>query len=435
MIMVSLNRIFNTPLLRQSFVYVVCDGINKAIPFLLLPFITYYLSPDDYGIITNFNVYVQIVSVFGYLCTAGALPVMFYKLKKEEVRSYVSNMVMLNSLVTIACIIINLVVYEPIAKGLDINLTFQLYAIVFVWFSGITNINMILWRCEEKPIAFGVYQISQSALNGVTTILFVITLLLGWQGRIYSSLLSAGVFGFVSIVILLRRGYLEARIRKDFILQTTLFAIPIIPHALSFWFRGGVEKILLSNMYGLSENGLYSVALTWGAIVTMFLTAFSNAYSPYLYKKLAKFDNDRKGTLDEQIRLIRLIRFGILAIAVFVVIAYFVSLILIKAIYPSNYFGCLAFLPWVMLSQLFQGCYLMFVGFPHYTFKTKPLGIITFTWSLISCGFAWIGIKLMGPVGVAVASAFVSFATFISIAILSTKVYQLPWKGLLSLKL
>ncbi len=435
MIMVSLNRIFNTPLLRQSFVYVVCDGINKAIPFLLLPFITYYLSPDDYGIITNFNVYVQIVSVFGYLCTAGALPVMFYKLKKEEVRSYVSNMVLLNTLVTIVCIIINLAVYKPIAKGLNINLIFQLYAIVFVWFSGITNVNMILWRCEEKPVAFGVYQISQSAVNAVTTILFVITLLMGWQGRIYSSLLSAGVFGFVSIVILYRRGYLEARICKDFILQTTLFAIPIIPHALSFWFRGGVEKILLSNMYSLSENGLYSVALTWGAIVTMFLTAFSNAYSPYLYKKLAKFDKDRDGTLGEQIKLIRLIKLSILAIGVFVVIAYLVSLILIKAIYPSDYFGCLVFLPWVMLSQLFQGCYLMFVGFPHYTFKTKPLGIITFTWSLISCGFAWIGIKLMGPVGVAVASAFVSFATFISIAILSTKVYQLPWKGLLSLKL
>ncbi len=433
--MISFNRIFNSSLVKQSFVYVVCDGINRAIPFLLLPFITYYLSPDDYGIITNFNVYVQIISVFGYLCTSGALPVMFHKLKKEEVKSYVSNMVLLNTFVTIGCVLVNLIFFKPIANGLGINLTYQLYAIVYVWFSGITNINMILWRCEERPVAFGIYQISQSAINGVTTILFVITLLMSWQGRIYSSLLSAGLFGIISIVILYHRGYLELRIRKDFLLQTLFFALPIVPHALSFWFRGGVEKILLSNMYDLSENGLYSVALTWGAIVTMFLTAFSNAYSPFLYKKLARFDKDREGTRREQYQLVRLIKVSILGTGVFVVLAYFTSVVLIKAIYPVDYFGSLIFLPWVMLGQFFQGCYLMFVGFAHYTFKTKPLGIITFAWSLVSCGLAWVGIKLIGPVGVSIASASISCAIFISVAILSTKVYSLPWRNLLTLKI
>lgn len=44
---------------------------------------------------------------------------------------------------------------------------------------------------------------------------------------------------------------------------------------------------MLTEMCGLSENGLYSVAMTWGAIVTMFLTSFNNAYAPYLYKKLS----------------------------------------------------------------------------------------------------------------------------------------------------
>lgn len=52
----NFKQIFNTPLVKQSVVYVVSDGINRAIPFLLLPFITYYLTPEDYGIITNFNV-------------------------------------------------------------------------------------------------------------------------------------------------------------------------------------------------------------------------------------------------------------------------------------------------------------------------------------------------------------------------------------------
>ena len=80
------RKILSSSVIRNSFVYVFCDGINKAIPFLLLPFITHYLTPADYGVVTNYNVLVQIVSVFGYLCTAGALPVMFAKLGKEEIK-------------------------------------------------------------------------------------------------------------------------------------------------------------------------------------------------------------------------------------------------------------------------------------------------------------------------------------------------------------
>lgn len=433
--MLSFGKIINTPLVKQSFVYVICDGINKAIPFLLLPFITYYLTPDDYGIVTNFNVYTQILSVFIYLCTAGALPVMFHKLEKNEIRSYVSNMVILNTLATVLCLSINLIAYKWIQKGLDIDLTFQLYAIVIVWFTGITNVNMILWRCEEKPVSFGVYQISQSAVNAITTIVFVITLLLGWKGRIYSFMISSILFGIISILILYKRGYLEFRIKKDFLKQTFLFAIPIIPHALSFWFRGGVEKILLSNMYNLSENGLYSVALTWGGVVSMFLIAFNNAYAPYLYKKLARIDKDRIGTIRDQLQLVRLIRLSLWGTAAFIFISYLVSVVLIKAIYPSDYFGSLSFLPWVMIGQFFQGCYLMFVCFTHYTFKTKPLGIITFSWSVVAIGLAWLGIKLFGPVGVSISSAFISMVIFISVTILAVKVYSLPWRQLLTIKL
>lgn len=431
----SINRILGSSLVRNSFVYVVCDGINKAIPFLLLPFITYYLTPGDYGVVTNFNVYVQILSVFCFLCTAGALPVMFNKLDKSEIRSYVSNMMILNTVVTFVCLIINMFIFRWIDRGLNISPTFQMYAIVVVWFTGITNINMLLWRCEERPVAFGVYQISQSAVNAATTVVFVIILLLGWQGRVYSMMCSVIVFGIISLYILYRRGYLEARIRKEFLVQTLSFAVPIIPHALSFWFRGGVEKILLTNMCDLSENGLYSVALTWGSVVMMFLTAFNNAYAPYLYKKLAAFDKAPNETVHQQHSLIRLIRLCLLGTVVFVVLSYLVSIVMIRSIYPADYLGSLSFLPWVMLAQMFQGGYLMFVCFSHYTFRTKPLGVITFTWSLIACVLAWAGIRLFGPVGVSMASAFVSFAIFVSVTLLVVRVYPMPWRHLFSFKL
>lgn len=425
--MFTLKRIYSSSLVRKSFIYVFCDGINRAIPFLLLPFITHYLTPSDYGIVTNFNVYIQILSVFCYTCTIGALPVMFYKLEKEKVKLYVSNMIVLNTGVTVLCAMVSLLLYVYVEDILNLSIYYQFYALLVVWFAGITNVNMILWRCEEKPVSFGIYQISQSALNALTTILFVIIFLLGWKGRVYSMILVTILFGFISLYILYKRGYLVFEIDKLFIKQTVFFALPIIPHALSFWFKSGVDKIMLTNMCGLNENGLYSVAMTWGAIVSMFVVSFNNAYAPFLYKKLAIFDKDKTGTVRGQKELVRLIWGSFVVALVFVALAYLISIYLIKLVYAPIYYASLDFLPWVMIAQFFYAGYSMFVCFIHYTFKTKMLGIITFSWSIAQIGITYLLIGSIGAVGASISSAIVSMMTFVFVAIYAMKVYHLPW--------
>lgn len=422
-----LKKISSSPVIRNSFVYVFCDGINKAIPFLLLPFITHYLTPSDYGVVTNYNVLVQIVSVFGYLCTAGALPVMFARLDKSEIKKYVSNMILLNTIVNIICVLFMLPLHGVIENSLNISFVYQVSVLVLVWFAGITNVNMLLWRCEEKPLAFGIYQISQSALNALSTILFVIVFLLGWQGRIYSMISVTVVFGLISVFVLYKRGYIEWNIDKTYLKQTLFFALPIIPHALSFWFKSGVDKIYLTKMCSLADNGYYSVALTWGAIVTMFLVSFNNAYAPSLYKKLAAFDLDKVKTIKEQVRLVKFIWISLAVTFFFVIGCYLVSVLLIQVMYPSSYFDSLYFLPWVMLGQFFSGCYLMFVGFAHYTFRTKGLGAITFSLSIGQVGLTYLLILKMGAIGSAVSAAIISAITFVFVAWYAMRVYRLPW--------
>jgi len=279
-----LRHLSSSSLLKNTFIYVFCDGINRAIPFLLLPFITHYLTPSDYGIVTNFNVYVQIISVFCYTTSAGALPVMYYKLGRSEIKQYIFNMLLLNSYCTLICMLVLFASSVWVEHVLNISLMFQLLALLVVWFAGITNVNMLLWRCEEKPLSFGIYQISQSVVNAFTTILFVIILLLGWKGRVYSMAVATIVFGLISIYVLYKRQYWDLKINGKYQKQMLVYAWPLVPHALSFWFKSGVDKVMLINMCSLAANGLYSVAMTWGGIVSMFLVAFNNAYSPYLYK-------------------------------------------------------------------------------------------------------------------------------------------------------
>jgi len=62
----NLSYIFNHKLFKNSLVYTGTNVINKAIPFFLLPIMTRYLTPTDYGIVATFNVLLA-VNVLRYL--------------------------------------------------------------------------------------------------------------------------------------------------------------------------------------------------------------------------------------------------------------------------------------------------------------------------------------------------------------------------------
>jgi O-antigen/teichoic acid export membrane protein len=261
----------------------------------------------------------------------------------------------------------------------------------------------------------------------VSTIILVFVLLFGWKGRVYSMSLSTVLFGFLSIYMLYKRGYFIFKLSKEYTKNALVFALPLIPHALSFWLRSGVDKILLTKMCGIAENGLYSVAMTWAAIVGMFSTAFSNAYSPYLYKKLAEFDQNKTGTVDEQKKLIKMI-YGIICVSIiFVFFAYWVSRVFIKLVYAPAYHAATQYLPYIMMGQFFQVCYLLFVCFAHYTFKTKILGIMTFSLSLIQIVLSYWFIMIFGSIGTAISSVIGSALIFFSVAIYGITIYKLPW--------
>lgn len=110
-----------------------------------------------------------------------------------------------------------------------------------------------------------------------------------------------------------------------------------------------------------------------------------------------------------------------------VLLSYFVSAGLIRLMYNSSYYASLNYLPWVMLGQFFYGGYLMFVCFFHYTFKTKILGLITFSLSMCQIALTYLLIRWVGAIGAAVSSAVISALTCAFVARYAMKIYCLPW--------
>ena len=66
-------RVIKSSLFQSAFIYTLTRAINSAIPFFLMPVLTRYLTPVDYGIVAMFGVLLSFVASFTGLSIHGAI--------------------------------------------------------------------------------------------------------------------------------------------------------------------------------------------------------------------------------------------------------------------------------------------------------------------------------------------------------------------------
>ncbi|MBI4863767.1 MAG: hypothetical protein HY815_26425 [Candidatus Riflebacteria bacterium] len=76
---------------RATAVYCVSRVINGAIPFLLLPIMTRYLTPFDYGVLSMFGVLVAVALPLVTLSLHGAVGVRYFDGDRAGLPNYVGN--------------------------------------------------------------------------------------------------------------------------------------------------------------------------------------------------------------------------------------------------------------------------------------------------------------------------------------------------------
>jgi O-antigen/teichoic acid export membrane protein len=419
-----ISRIVNHALFRKSLIYTIADAVNKAIPFLILPFLTYYLTPADYGIVSNYTIYISILVIVIGLNLNGALSANYFKMDKHAISDYSANIILLSFICTVLCTIIALFTLPYLNTLLSITSFFSVIAIWLAFCQSISTINTDLWRLEEKPVQFGVYQILQTITNVVFTVLLVIVIRYGWKGRLWALVFTYMAFAIASIAILYKRGFLHIKINKHYIKDALKFGLPLIPHSLGLWIRLSIDRVFITKFYGNAAAGLYAAGIQFGLLLSFLILAFQNAYVPYLYKRLAANDPNTKPSL---VKFTYFYFISVLALAGFFSIA---AIFVIQHFLSVHYKEASSYVVWAMFSQAFQGMYMVVGIYLFYAKKTVVIAFVTFSVALLQLLASYFLIKTLGPIGGAYSALLLSVVNFALMWIASSKVFPMPWFSL-----
>jgi len=422
----NIKKLFASSLFRQTIAYGLTDAVNKALPFILFPILATVLTPVDYGVLSNYFVIVQLVTIISALSTTGSLISIWYKRKRELSTQYIYNEVVVISAICLVLLVLVLLFSPVIEKYTSVNLFWQLTTVLIAYFSNITALQLTVWRLEEQPFKYGGYQILQSLALTASTYILVIVLRWNWEGRTWSQFAGITLFGILSFIILIKKKNIRFRYSSANVKDILMFGLPLLPHGMSVWLKTGVDKLLLTNFADLHENGLYSTALTFTSIVFLLLFSFNNAYNPFLFKKLSQTDTT-PGAYMVKKKLVKMTYTLFAGLVLFVFIAYLFSKYFIIFFLNDSYELSLKYLPPLMITAFFQGCYLLVVNYIFYARKTRKLGMITFTGSLVQMALSWFLLTTFGASGIAWSSVIVAFFNFILVWILSAKTYDMPW--------
>ena len=417
----NFSHIFKHKLFKNIFIYTGTNVINRAIPFFLLPVMTRYLSPTDYGIVATFNVLLAVMVVFVGLSMHGAINVNFFKLNKNELKEYIGNVF---SILFFSFLLVFVVVYilkSSFSFFTKFPENWIPYIVIVALFQSIFAITLGLWQVEQKSLPYGLFQISRTILNVSLSVVFVVLLCWGWQGRILGVIITSVIFGLLSIFVIYKREYIKFSFNKKYIKDALFFGVPLIPHALGGWIMTSIDRIFINSMVGVAATGLYSVGYSVGMIIGLLVHSFNLAWSPFLYEKL------KENNYLTKIKIVKFTYLYDIGIIVLALALSFIAPYFLKFFVSKNFYFAYKYVLWIALGYAFQGMYFMVVNYIFYVKKTYILAWVTFSSAGINVVLNYFFIKANGAIGAAQATTITFFVQFIMVWILSARFYKMPW--------
>ena len=411
-------------LLFSFSIYTLTSVLCALLNVLILPILTKYLSEKDYGTTALFSTYVMILSPVIGLSSGGYFWLEYFK--KKRTGSEQATLFSTYFWLVLSCTI---VIFLLCALSFPLFSNFSFFSLFFVLLIPCTSLISVIgdetknyFINHKKPKAYLIYNVCITLVELLLSYYLVVHVYRSWEGRIFAWIISLLLqFIITTCLFSFKEKYILFTFSKADLVKLAVFGFPLIFHQLGKFVINQSDRLFIAKMISIDEAGIYSIGYQVGSMMLLPITAFANFYTPFIYERLVNLTQAKK---------LEIVKTSY--IFFFVIIICFFGVILLSPVFFSIFIDPkfnrgLDYVPWVALSYVFWGVYILLAAIVFYKGKTRFLGVLSIFNIILNCLFNFIFIKAFGPIGAAYATALSFFIVFIIIAAYSSLLMPLPW--------
>lgn len=352
--------------LKSSIWYMACNILQKCIGVISIPILTRLLSTSEYGLYSVFLAWLQLFEIPVTLRLSwGSYIVGLTKFNTDRER-YTSSLLSLSYIITTIFLVLYLLFYEFVNNitGLSFEMTLAIFSILYTspaitFWSGLQKVCL---RYKQMVIV----TIFISLFIPLIGICFIINDIFSakYLGMIYSRFIVQGVIAFIITFLFYKASC--TIYNKKYWKYALSMNLPLVPYYYSLVLLAASSKIMIQNMIGNQEAGIYSVAYSAAMVMTLLNSSLNSTIQPWLFKKLKikSYDGISK-TLSFSILFVAIVNLMLIAFAP-EAITFFA---------PPQYYEAIWIIPPIAASVVIMFVYQHYVNIEFYFEETKKIAI------------------------------------------------------------
>jgi O-antigen/teichoic acid export membrane protein len=403
--------------IENIFAYGFINVLNKIVPFLLLPIITRML-PDasDFGI---YSMYATIVGFGTPFAVLGLYDAMFREYFEKDDLQYKYNV----TTTTQRIIMLSSLIITSVLVLFNRNFSYLFFGnndygniIIFAGIGVLLGSNMSPIQAPTRmQNQRRVFVISGLVSSLVTYLLALVLIYYGFSyfGLIYSSIIATSIlliFFWSRNRAFFTKGSFDISIAKE------LFKIglPLLPTFLIYWVYNSMDKIMITNMLGTFDLGIYSIGAKMAQASQLIYAGFAGGWQYFAFSTMKD---------DDQVELNSKVfeYLGAITVLSFIGVYPFIP-ILFKFLFTGDYVSGHIVAPYLYLSplilMLFQIVANQFLVIKKSYFATLSLSL----GAAINVILNFVLIRKMGIEGAAIATLIGYLVTIIIVMVVSYRI-------------
>lgn len=271
------------------------NGIN----FFTIPVFTRMLGAENFGIVSVYVAWVQIITVIIGLQTTGTISIAKVHLPEEEQQKYRSSVLSLSFCSMIIFSLIILVFSGPVSAFFDLKKIIVLMMVLQSFGTYVIMFASAGFTYDKE--AYKTFLLSVTA--ALATIVLSLVLMLRTDSfagradaRIWGMALPNIVIGFIVFAIIIFRG--KKTFSKKYWRFCLPLSMPLVFHGLSQIILSQADKIMLQKFTTGEMVGIYSFVVTFTHLINVIWLAFNNTWVPFYFDdmKTGNVENIKKKT-------------------------------------------------------------------------------------------------------------------------------------------